>query len=57
MTTCETNDGAALKLHYANKHPTSSKTFEEAYSITFTDSTSNHTNLDYLEQGSAALYK
>ena len=45
MTTSETNDRAALKLHYANKHPTSNKTFEEAYSITFTDSTSNHTNL------------
>ena len=25
----EINDRAALKLHYANKHPTSSKTFEE----------------------------
>ena len=49
MTTSETNDRAALKLHYANKHPTSKKTFEEAYSIIFTDSTSNHTNLDYLE--------
>ena len=49
MTTSETNDRAALKLHYANKHPTSNKTFEEAYSIIFTDSTSNHLNLDYLE--------
>ena len=49
MTTSETNDRAALKLHYANKHPTSSKTVEEAYSIIFTDSTSNHMNLDHLE--------
>ena len=49
MTTNETNDQAALKLHYANKHPTSRKTFEEAYLIIFTDSTSNHTNLNYLE--------
>ena len=46
--TIETNDQAALKLHYANKNSTSSKNFEEAYSITFTDSTSNHTNLGYL---------
>ena len=49
MNTSKTNDQAALKLHYANKHQTSSKSFEEAYSITFTDSTSNHSNLDYLE--------
>ena len=49
MTTSETNDRAALRLHYVNKHPTSKKTFEEAYSIIFTDSTSNHSILDYLE--------
>ena len=49
MTTSETNDRAELKLHYANKHPTSSKTFEKAYSITLKYSTSNHSNLDYLE--------
>ena len=49
MTTSDTNDRVALKLHYANKHQTSSKTFEEAYSISFTDSTSNYTNLDYLK--------
>ena len=49
MTTSETNDQAALKLHYVNKHPTLNKTFEEAYSIIFTDSTSYHLNLDYLE--------
>ena len=48
MTTSRINDQAALKLHYANKNSTSSKNFEEAYSITFTDSTSNHTNLGYL---------
>ena len=36
MTNSETNDRAALKLIYADKHPASSKTFEEAYSITFT---------------------
>ena len=50
MTTSETNDRAALKLHYANKDRTSSKTFEKAYSIIFTDLTTNHKNLDYLEQ-------
>ena len=49
MTTSKTNDRTAFKLHYVKKHLTSSKAFEEAYSITFTDSTSNHTNLDYLE--------
>ena len=49
MTTSQKNDQAALKLHYVNKHPTLNKTFEEAYSIIFTDSTSNHSNLDYSE--------
>ena len=49
MTMSETNDRAELKLRYVNKHPTSNKTFKEAYSIIFTDSTSNHSNLDYLE--------
>ena len=49
MASSEANDQAALKLKYANKHPTSSKTFEEGYSITFTDSTNNHSNLDYFE--------
>ena len=36
-------------FYYAKKHLTSSKLFEETYSIIFTDSTSNPTNLDYLE--------
>ena len=49
MTTSETNDRTTLKFNYANKHKTSSKTFEEAYSITFIDSTSKYSNLDYLE--------
>ena len=49
MTTSETSDRTTLKFNYANKHKTSSKTFEEAYSITFTDPKSNHSNLDYLE--------
>ena len=49
MTNSETNDRAALKLHYTNKHPTSNKNFEEAYSFIFIDSTNNLTNLDYLE--------
>ena len=57
MTTSETNDQAALKLHYANKHPESSKTFEETYLITFTDSTSNHSNLNYLESKWVNLLK
>ena len=33
MTTSETNDQAALKLHYANKYPISSKTIEESFSM------------------------
>ena len=45
MTTSRINDQAALKLHYANKHPSSIKTFKEAFSITFTGST-NHSKLD-----------
>ena len=49
MTTSKTNDRAALKILYANKHPTSSKTFEEAYLLTLTHSSSNHSNIDYLE--------
>ena len=49
MTTSKTNDRTTLKFNYANKHKTSSKTFEEAYSITFIDSTSKYSNLDYLE--------
>ena len=49
MTNSETNDRAALKFNYVNKHVTSNKTFEEAYSIIFTHSTSTHSNLDYLE--------
>ena len=47
MTTSKTK--AALKLHYANEHPKSSKTFEEAYSTTFKDSTSNHLNFSFLK--------
>ena len=43
------NDRAAFKLHYANKHQTSSKTFEEAYLTTFTNSTSDYSKLNYLE--------
>ena len=36
VTTSVKNDRYALKLHYANKHPTSRKAFEKVYSITFT---------------------
>ena len=32
-----------------NKHPTSSKNLEEVYSINFTNSINNHTNLGYLD--------
>ena len=35
MIVSKTNDRAALKLHYTNKHPTSRKTFEEEYAIIF----------------------
>ena len=49
MTNSKTNDQAALKLHDANKYPTLSKTFEEAYSITLTVLKSIHSNLNHLK--------
>lgn len=39
MTLSETNDRAALKLHYANEHPTSSENFEQTNSVIFTNLT------------------
>ena len=47
--TSETNDRAALKLHYAYKHPKSKKDFKDAYSVVFVDTTANHAGLDFLE--------
>ena len=49
MVTNEINDKAALKLHYTKKHPTSNKVFKKAFSITFIDTTKNHSELDFLE--------
>ena len=54
MTNSKTNDQAALKLHdaklgIANKYPTLSKTFEEAYAITSTVLKSIHSNLNHLK--------
>ena len=48
-TTSETNDRAALKLHYAHKHPKSKKDFKNAYSVVFVDTAANHADLDFLE--------
>ena len=49
MVTSEINDRADLKLHYTKKHPTSTKVFKKAFSITFIDTTKNHSELDILE--------
>ena len=49
MVTNEINDRAALKLHYTKKHPTSNKVSKKSFSITFIDTTKNHSELDFLE--------
>ena len=45
----EVNDRAALKLHYNRNHPTIFIEFENAFTITFLDSSENQTELDFLE--------
>ena len=49
MNKNEVNDRAALKLHYNKNHPTIFKEFENAFTITFLDSSEDQTELDFLE--------